>query len=536
MKTRIGRQLLTASLALLILSGCSPRTDSPPKNQSVFRILSGSENESLESIIQDFARQEKITIEVTYKGSVDIMRELANGANSPYDAVWPANSLWILLGDTSNLVTNSKSIMRSPVILGVKKSVADRLGWVGKDVVVDDILTAAEAGQLRFMMTNATQSDSGASAYLGFLYAFAGHPDVLTSTDLQDPDVRDKIKRILGTVDRTAGDSGYLKELFLKDYDAYDAMVNYESEVIEANLQLVSSGREPLYAVYPIDGIALADSPFAYIDKKDSKKAETFQNLQKHLLSTGVQEQLLKLGRRAGPGLNPDPATIDFSVFNPDWGIDTQRILTPVKIPAVAVIREALSLYQTTFRKPSFTVYALDFSGSMAGSGEGDLKAAMRLLLDQNSASQYLLQASPDDVTIVILFNDSVADVWTIKGNDPAVLLRYVGYIDQKQPGGGTDIYSPVIRGLEEMAAHGIDGYFPAIVLMSDGRSLNGKNFGDLKSFIEQSSIGPIPVYAITFGDAATDQLQDIAELTSGAVFDGKSDLAGAFRKVKGYN
>ena len=36
---------------------------------------------------------------MTYEGSVDIMQELQNGATG-YDAVFPANSIWISMGDT----------------------------------------------------------------------------------------------------------------------------------------------------------------------------------------------------------------------------------------------------------------------------------------------------------------------------------------------------------------------------------------------------------------------------------------------------
>src|SRR5207248_497874 len=147
------------------------------------------------------------------------------GGAPGYDAVWPANSLWIDLGDKGHVVKHQASIMRSPVVFGVKKSVAAKLGWVGKDVPVEQILRAAQAGRLRFMMTSATQSNSGASAYLGFLYAFAGRPEVLTQAHLKDPKVRDRIKRILGTVDRSSGSSGWLKDLFLQKYDRYDAMV-----------------------------------------------------------------------------------------------------------------------------------------------------------------------------------------------------------------------------------------------------------------------------------------------------------------------
>lgn len=534
---RYWQLLFTSLIALSALAGCGPRADGPDQPTVDFSILSGSENQPLEPIIQEFAKREKFTVEVTYMGSVDIMRELASGASSSFDAVWPASSLWITLGDSDGVVTNSKSIFRSPVIFGVKKSVAQQLGWVGnEEIEVDDILAAAETGRLRFMMTNATQSDSGASAYLGFLYAFAGHPEVLSSSDLQNPTVHEKMKRILGLVDRTAGDSGFLKELFFTNYDAFDAMVNYESTIIETNQQLVQSGREPLYAVYPVDGIALADSPFAMIDKGNVSQEATFAKLQNYLLSEDVQNRLLALGRRAGPGLNHDPAAVDAKVFNPDWGIDTARILTPVKIPELSVMRESLNLYQSTLRKPSLTVYALDFSGSMASGGQDELKAAMRLLLDQDVASEYFLQASTEDVTIIVVFNDHIIAEWTVIGNDPDALLELAQSVDLTGATGGTDIYRPVMRGLELIAAHGTDGYFPAIVLMTDGISQDGRTFDELKVFVEQHSGVQVPVYAITFGAASEDQLKEIVELTSGAIFNGKTGLSNAFREVKGYN
>ena len=44
------------------------------------RILSGSENQELETIIQECSEATGVEIQVEYKGSVDIMRELENGA------------------------------------------------------------------------------------------------------------------------------------------------------------------------------------------------------------------------------------------------------------------------------------------------------------------------------------------------------------------------------------------------------------------------------------------------------------------------
>jgi Ca-activated chloride channel family protein len=45
-----------------------------------------------------------------------------------------------------------------------------------------------------------------------------------------------------------------------------------------------------------------------------------------------------------------------------------------------------------------------------------------------------------------------------------------------------------------------------------------------------------IPVYSIKFGVADERQLNEIARLSSGRVFDGTKDLVRAFRQARGYN
>ena len=312
-------------------------------------------------------------------------RELKKGAGCAYDAVWPASTLWIALGDTQHVVKHSKSIMRSPVVFAVKKPLAVKLGWVGQHVRVRDILAAAEAGHLRFAMTSATQSNSGASAYLGYLHAFANNPDVITQAHLQDASVQAQIKRFLGRVHRQTGSSGWLMDLLLEHYDQFDAMVNYEALVIEANPQLIQRGEAPLYAVYPVDGLTIADSPLAYVDHGNADLEAAFLKLQGALLEDDVQRQILARGRRVGRvGLHME--TADARVFNPDWGIDVKRVLSPINLPSGEVISEALNLFQTAFRKPSLTVYVLDFSGSTKGNGEQQVKTAMRTLLEPDIA------------------------------------------------------------------------------------------------------------------------------------------------------
>ena len=536
---------LIAAMAIGTLGGCDSNPSPQPADTAGgagqtaktadFTILSGSENKPLEPIIQKYAQDHNLTIRMDYAGSVDIMQQLANNTVAD-NAVWPANSLWNTLGDTHKLIKHSESIMRTPVVFGVKKSVAARLGWIGKPVTVEQILQAAESGKLRYMMTSATQSNSGASAYIGYLYAFSGNPEVLTMAQLRKPELQAKIKRLLGTVNRSSGSSGWLKDLFLSKYDSYDGMVNYESVIIETDKQLVSEGKEPLYVVYPVDGLTIADSPLGYVDKGDAAKEKQFLDLQQYLLSPPAQQQLLAQGRRVGL-VGMSLANADKTVFNPDWGIDPTRVLSPIRFPSADVLRAALNLYQSALRKPSLTVYCLDFSGSMQGDGEEQVKSAMRLLLDQKQAREQLLQASPRDKTTVIAFSDHILGEWSATGNDPDTLSALDAKINALEADGGTDIYHPAMRAYDIIQQQPkLEGSLPAVILMTDGRS-NQNLFTDFTQHVESMKLkSDVPVYAILFGDADKSQLQQLTDYSSGKIFDGAQNLVGAFREVKGYN
>lgn len=523
--------------------GCSDNSPSSSSKQSSkqrkarfsFSIISGSENEGLAPLIRQFAREQKVNIHIQYAGSVDMMLLLSEqGSKIPYDAIWPANSLWITLGDAHKVVKHAESIMRSPVALGIKKSVAQRLGWIDKAVSVADILQASETGELRFAMTSATQSNSGCSAYFGFLHAMAGSPDVLQLEHLDNPELQSKARRLLSGVNRSSGSSGWLKDSVVNHYDRFQAMFNYEAMIIEANQKLVELGKEPLYAVYPADGIMIADSPLGYIDKGDPQKEAVFKKLQAFLLSSRVQNQILALGRRTGiVGMNLE--NVDQRIFNPDWGIDVKRIISPVPTPGEPVIRKALDLYQVVLKKPSCTAYVVDVSGSMEGSGIESLKAALTMLLDADQARRYMLQSSNRDIHVIIPFNSSPKPGIRAVGNAPQTLSQLLAFVQRLTPGGGTNIYSAAAQGLKEISdTKNLEDYFPAVILMTDGRSKG--DISILNHAINSLPSGAdIPIYSITFGQAEKSQLMNISEITIGRVFDG-NNLVQAFRKAKGYN
>ena len=524
------------SLCSALLSGCIPQT-SPAGGAHTFgsglgekiRILSGSENQELEGILKECAKKTGVNLEITYQGSVDIMRTLQQGAGE-YDAVWPASSLWLSLGDTGHLVKHAQSVSLTPVVFGIRESLAQELGFTQGDVSVRDILQAIREGKMSFCMTSATQSNSGSSAYLGFLYALLG-TDELTAQDLESESLKTDIRELLSGIDRSSGSSDWLKEMFLKG--DFDAMVNYECLIISANRQLEQEGRETLYAVYPYDGLSIADSPLGYVDHGDDKKEEAFLKVQEYLLSQEAQDAIQRTGRRTGyEGVKEG----NEDVFRKDWGIDTERILSPIPVPSAEVLLEALNLYQTEFRKPSLTVYCLDFSGSMKGKGNEQLVEAMGQILIQENAAKNLLLAGEDEVNIVIPFSDTAFDTWIAPDASADSLEGLYREIEEEISVGGTDIYQAARVGLELIAAnYDLGRYTPAIILMTDGMSNGSENFEDFREAYE--AVGAdVPVFSILFGDAKKSELEALAELTNARVFDGRKDLVGAFRSVKGYN
>ena len=69
---------------------------------------------------------------------------------------------------------------------------------------------------------------------------------------------------------------------------------------------------------------------------------------------------------------------------------------------------------------------------------------------------------------------------------------------------------------------------------MTDGENTIGSK--EYLSLTYRELDKPIPVYSIMFGDAVEYELRDIAKLTNARVFNGKENLLGAFKEVRGYN
>lgn len=493
---------------------------------NTFRIISSTENKDIENVIKTYANKNDIDIQIDYAGTIEIMEKLNNGEK--YDAVWCSNSIWLYMLNDNISVKNSKSTSINPVVFGIKKSKAKELGFIGKDVYTKDILNAISEGKLKFNISSPTQTNTGATAYLGFVSTLAGNPEILTEEKLQNEELKKQLTELYSGVTRSSGDEEFLEKMFLNG--DYEAVITYETSLININKQLESQNQEPLYIVYTKDGVSISDSPFAYIDNKDQKKAEQFEKLQGYILSKEGQEELVKTGRRVWFGGTNENA--DKSVFNPEWGIDTTKYIVPVKYPSTSVIKTALGVYQTELRKPIHIIFCLDYSGSMYGEGNKQLTEAMEYILNEEEASKDILQFSSRDKITIIPFNEKTIGEYTT--NNGIETQELINQIYNTKVNGGTDIYTPAIRALNILSEEDMETYNTSIVLMTDGES-NYNRLNQLNNAYKE--IGKdIPVFSIMFGLAEESQLEDIADITNAKVFDGRTNLLEAFKQVRGYN
>lgn len=514
-------------------------------------IASGSENKEAHDAIQHAVDVSGVGVELHYMGSVNIMKALQNGGaddDVSYDAVWPASSMWISMGDTQHLTKDSKSISTTPIVFGVRKSKAVELGWANSDgstnpVSTTDIVNAVSQGSLSFSMTSATQSNSGASAYLAFLTAMAGTSGALAASDLGNATVTDSLKKLLSGVDRSSGSSDWLKDMMVQEPDEHDAMVNYESMVIAADKELTQAGQEPLLAIYPSDGIATSDSPLAYVDRgQGDATASAFSSFQNALTDDDATLALERAGRRCGLGgkvKNADDSQVQ-QAFRAEWGITTSSdVLKAITLPDASVIQQALTLYQTQLRKPSYTIWVVDYSGSMRGDGKSGVVQGLTQALDPAIAEQSMIEPMAGDVNVFLPFSDVVGTPVTAQGTDTSALLSAA---QDLEPGGGTDLYKGLDSALGYAKnAEASGGYTVAIILMTDGLSSDGGKdqfTDDYQAFATGVGGGAgVPIFSIMFGDADSSQLDDLAALSNGKVFDGrKGNLADVFLEVKAYN
>src|SRR5260370_38149938 len=115
----------------------------------------------------DLRKATGINLVFDYVGTLDGAQAISTG-DSHALAWFSSNRYLSLLPDAAKKILAQQRIMLSPVVLGVKRSTAQRFGWeANPNVTWKDTAATASPAQFPFAMTNPSASNRGSSTPAG---------------------------------------------------------------------------------------------------------------------------------------------------------------------------------------------------------------------------------------------------------------------------------------------------------------------------------------------------------------------------------
>jgi Ca-activated chloride channel family protein len=520
---------LAVSILLLSLSACSDKRDKAvvEKNDaSTLFVLAGSELKDVEPVLPQVEQATGIKIRMRYAGTLDAVEQL-QGTGAP-DVAWLASNRYaMLIPEVKRLILASDKTMLTPVVLGVKESKARELGWVNNpNITWKDIAEAAGRGKFTFGMTNPSTSNTGFSGLLGLAAALSGKGDALEEADIDTVSLSAffKAQRL------TSGSSGWLIDAYLNDQDKADGLVNYASslELLNRNPRL----RERLVLIYPKDGILTSDYPIMLIN---GAKREAYAKVVDYLRGYAFQSAMTAATLRRP--VNPDVA--------PALGM--KQTLAELPFPArLAVVDAVLVAFDNQLRLPTDASFVLDVSGSMAGARIASLKQSMIGLAGGDaSISGRFARFHERERVFIMPFNTyaETAQRFDLGSNATAnsgTLHAIADRVNGLTAAGGTALFESTQKAYLEAAARrrAEPGRFYSIVVMTDGISNAGIDMAQFSAWYRSLPAADqgIRIFPILFGEGDSAQLQALATLSGGKLFDAtKTGLPAIFKDIRGY-
>lgn len=523
------RTLLILPFLMLLLAGCGKSTPKSLPPEQVLSVLAGSELKDIEALLPRLEEETGIRLQLEYSGTLDGVERLQSG--EAFDGAWFSHAKYLMLNPaTRGMVRASEKIMLSPVVLGVKESRYQQLGW-DKKANIDwrDIAEAASTGQLNYAMTNPASSNTGFSAVMGVAAAFAGKSDALTEADVARLDLTGLFKG----QKLTAGSSGWLAERYVAEAAQLDGMINYESVLLALNAGQL---KDKLRLVYPRDGIVTADYPLLLLN--DAKRA-AYDKAVTWLKSQTAQDWLMRETRRRP--VNPTVV--------PPTGMFPDALLSELTFPGkIEVVDSILLSYLNDQRRPAHAFFVLDISGSMEGERLENLRQALASLAGQDTSltGRFARFQNRERITFIpfsnVVESDLLltADMGQTRPSNEQTLAGIRQYASTLDTRGGTALYDAVAEAYRRAAiAMKTDPQrYYTIVAMTDGQSNEGMGLSEFRDFHANlpESARQIRVFTVLFGNGDAEELHELAELTGGHLFDSrKSSLASIFKGIRGY-
>ncbi|MCI4044318.1 substrate-binding domain-containing protein [Streptomyces sp. TRM75563] len=521
---------LLAALLLVPLAACTTDRDAGRDTgrggddgrarMGTLRILASSELSDMEPLLEKAREATGITVRPTWAGTLDAVERLASGkADGAFDAVWLSSNDYLRLDpEAARRIASETPLMASPVALGVRPAAVRRLGWDADAVSWAQVHRAVAAGDLTYGMTDPNRSNSGFSALISIASGLSGAQAALTDADVRR--AGPKLREFFAGQRLTSGSSGWLASAYARR-STVDALINYESVLLSLN----RNSDAGLTVIRPRDGVVTADYPLSALSGATPEARDAVRTLTEHFRSTEVQREITARTLRRPVVAAARPA----DPLSPE-----QRRELP--FPGTRSVADGLlSSYEHRLRRPSRTVYVLDTSGSMKGGRLDRLKSALNGLTSGfREREQVTLLPFGSTVKQVRTHTVDPADPKA----GPAAIRADTAALTAE---GDTAIYSSLAAAYDHLGPD-TESAFTSIVLMTDGENTAGRSAAQFTAFYRAlpAARQVTPVFPIVFGDSDRSELDAIAELTGGRLFDGTKkegpgSLDGAFEEIRGY-
>lgn len=464
--------------------------------------------------------------------------------DGPRPDVWaPDSTAWLLVAsnrpDAAELVpAGSASIASSAIVMAMQQPMAEALGWPARKLGWLDLVRRLpegttwgtvghpEWGPLRLGMTDPTRSTAGVNA-------------LLTLTDVNADDTVSDAE--------LAGSLGFSRnvteDLYVSDTDKLFAKLG-AADSAEKALRTVAAfpavereiaaydGSNPLVnlvPIYPSEGTAYADYPFAVLDAPwvDDLKRRTADRFLDFLISP--------TGRKAygGAGFRDAAHSARYADdLDPARGFEAIVASPPRDLTVTTAITRTVVQW-TALRRRSSVLAVFDTSGSMAAPAPG-LRATRLQVLQQaavqglslfNEASSVGLWQFSDELTATTDYRRLVpiGPIGDTVGRVPRK-VALANAIRGLRPDGGTALYDTTLAAYREAQRRWQPNQLNLVVVMTDGKNENpdGLTLAQLTARLRAEARPDQPVAILTVAytdDADVAALQRISEATGGRTF-----------------
>lgn len=465
-------------------------------------------------------------------------------------AVWlPDSSAWLRIAGSDAgrgaVPQEGTSIARSAVVVAMPETMAAALGWDDNAPSWSEVFTTAgdpevwerlghsDWGKFKFGKASPLVSTSGLMALAASYGAAGGNVGGLDDLDLDDPGVVDKVRagelrtsHYMATPEhflwhvREADDAGKVSE-FLSAVIVDEKFVwDYNRGVVSEDGLTKHTGsapRERLKAVYPSDGVPLADNPAVILE------GDWVGNQQRLAASDFLAFAVTEQGQDVvkASGYRTLQGGVDAAVA------DTGRYaasLQPLPLPRA----EVLAALQESFpevRKRARALFLLDVSESMAHEEQGVTKLqrakdAIVKALDHFVGGDEVGLAAFSHVEDGPLEPGLVSPVAPFETNREDIVAKLNGLRTLD----ATPLFEAVGRFAGDQARDYKDTFINTIVLLSDGKN-DSTHPGDLNGLSEQlkrqNGTTPVLVFTLAYGpEADVPTLLGIAKASGAHYYD----------------